>query len=266
MRLKLKELTLRRITEGAGRRIGDIPDSLLWRFGKTGENNRQALEQFHNIHEGERCFIMANGPSLAKTDLGPLAGEYTFGMNRIYLLFDQITFQPTYYVCMNELVLEQFRDDIQNLSMPKFLNWNRRSLFESSRQVQYLRALLRIRELFSGDISRHAYSGGTVTHMTLQLAYYMGFQKIYLVGLDHSYAEGGIPSKTEVRTAEKDASHFHPDYFPKGSKWQLPDLPRSELAYAQAEAFTKSNGRKIYDATLNGRCEIFEKVDYGTLF
>ncbi len=262
----MKELTLRRIVEGVGRRIVDIPDSLLWKFGSAGTRNKQILRQFHNIHRGERCFIMANGPSLAKMDLAPLENEITIGMNRIYLHFDKMTFTPTYYVCMNELVLKQFRDDIMDLEMPKFLNWNRRFLFKSSPQVQYLKALLRIRELFSGDISRYVYSGGTVTHATLQLAYYMGFQEIYLVGLDHSFAESGIPSKTEVRTADKDVSHFHPDYFPKGSKWQLPDLMRSELAYTQAKAYSKANGRKIYDATLDGKCEIFEKVDYGILF
>ncbi len=40
----------------------------------------------HNIHHGQRCFIIGNGPSLQRTDLTKLKDEFTFGMNRIYLV------------------------------------------------------------------------------------------------------------------------------------------------------------------------------------
>ena len=38
---------------------------------------------------------------------------------RIYLLFDDLGFQTTYYCAANDLVLEQFADDISELSMPR---------------------------------------------------------------------------------------------------------------------------------------------------
>ena len=61
-------------------------------------------------------------------------------------------------------------------------------------------------------------------------------------------------------------SHFHPNYFPKGSKWQLPDLLRSEIAYRIARRAFEDNGREIVDATVGGNCPIFEKVDYLSFF
>ena len=68
----------------------------------------------------------------------------------------------------------------------------------------------------------------------------MGFKEVIIIGLDHYFVEKGRPNKTELRTADKDESHCHPDYFPKGIKWQLPDLYRSEIAYAHArKAFEK---------------------------
>jgi hypothetical protein len=70
----------------------------------------------------------------------------------------------------------------------------------------------------------------------------------------------------EIRTAEQDQSHFHPQYFPKGAKWQLPDLLRSEIDFSLAKNAFETDGRKIYDATIGGKCEVFEKVDYSSFF
>ncbi len=50
------------------------------------ESIRQ-LAALKDIHRGERCFIIGNGPSLKQTDLSRLKDEFTFGMNRFYLMF-----------------------------------------------------------------------------------------------------------------------------------------------------------------------------------
>ena len=49
------------------------------------------LQKLKNIHKGERCFIVANGPSLTSGDLNMLYNnkEITFGMNRIYKFFEK---------------------------------------------------------------------------------------------------------------------------------------------------------------------------------
>ena len=45
-------------------------------------------------------------------------------MNRAYILYGTKMPPPTYYACLNPLVLQQFRADIAALPMPKFLNWD----------------------------------------------------------------------------------------------------------------------------------------------
>ncbi|MBD3393537.1 MAG: hypothetical protein GF418_15495, partial [Chitinivibrionales bacterium] len=80
------------------------------------------LWSLKNAHRGGRCFIIGNGPSLRTMDLTPLQSEFCFGCNRIYLLFDEKAFQTTYYVCVNPLVLEQFADDIRQISCTKFIS------------------------------------------------------------------------------------------------------------------------------------------------
>ena len=188
-------------------------------------------------------------------------------MNRIYLLFDRLPFQPNYYVCMNELVLDQFSSDILSLQMPKFLNWNRRTLFPITiPSFHFLYSRLGLSDRFSKDLTHFVSSGGTVTYVALQIAYYLGFQEVILVGLDHNFVDKGTPNKVEMRSQEEDKNHFHPDYFPKGIKWQLPDLRRSEIAYQIARRTYEEDGRRIYDATINGKCNVFEKVSYNSLF
>jgi hypothetical protein len=269
MRIILSELTLERIIEAGKRRLENIPDILAWRYSQYTRENVANLSKYRNIHKGKRCFVIANGPSLQKMDISVLRNEFTFSMNRAYLLYNKWGFIPSYFVCINELVLEQFAADIARLQMPKFINFNRRRLFknyERDDSILYLRLGLQFRDRFSDDLTRVVSSGGTVTFACLQLAYFMGFSEVILIGLDHSFVGKGIPSKTEVRSEERDESHCHPDYFPKGSKWQLPDLYRSELAYALARKAFVADGRSILDATTGGKCEIFQKVEFKNLF
>lgn len=266
-RYQLSELSIGRLFSSLKIRINEIPHSLSWRFSQFAKDNKERIGRYKNIHHGERCFIVANGPSLRNTDLSCLVNEITFGMNRIYLYFDVTPFRPTYYVTLNELILEQFSDDIDKLTMPLFLNWNRRSLFGINRpDTVFLKSKMVINDFFQYDLTRSLVVGGTVTFVALQIAFYMGFQEVVLIGLDHNYVEKGTPSGLETRTAEQDQSHFHPQYFPKGSKWQLPDLLRSEVDFDLARKAFEADGRRIYDATIGGKCEVFEKIDYSSLF
>ncbi|HEX5475768.1 MAG TPA: hypothetical protein VFX12_13995 [Vicinamibacterales bacterium] len=264
MRIKASEVTPRRLADAARRRVADIPDLLSWRWSSFARVNRATLEGYRDRHRGARLFILANGPSLGRMDLGMLRGEYTLSMNRAYLLFDGWGFTPSYYVCANELVLEQFAQDIAQLRMPRFLNYNRRQLFprpDGVNDLMYLRLRFPLRDRFQGDATAALTSGGTVTFVALQLAYFMGFGQVVLIGLDHTFVEKGIPNTTEVRRSERDESHCHPNYFPKGIKWQLPDLYRSELAYALAREAFERDGRSIVDATVGGQCDVFPRVE-----
>ncbi len=178
-RFRIAEITPQRIAEAIWRRAKEMSHAAAW-AGQGGDaaRNRVRISRQHGSHVGERCFILGNGPSLRSMDLAPLSHEVTFGLNRIYLMFDRLTFHPTYYVCINELVLEQFAHEIRALSMPKFLNWNRRALFGPGDEVTlFLRLRLGLRDGFATDLCRPIFSGGTVTYAAIQIAYYMGYPR-----------------------------------------------------------------------------------------
>lgn len=267
-RFKVEEISLGRIVSGLQRRILDVPQSLAWNGGnEIVAQNRMKLSKFSNCHRGERCFILANGPSLNKVNLSLLRNDITFGLNRIYLLFDKVNFRPTYYVSVNELVLKQFHQEIQPLPFPKFLNWKERNLFDPrDEKTIFIRTGLTIQDTFIRNPLHPLSDGGTVTYVALQLAYYMGFSEVILIGLDHDFQDKGIPNKTEKQSKAEDTNHFAPNYFPKGVKWQLPDLHRSEIAYQLARNEFEKDGRKIIDATEGGKCEVFEKIEFDTFF
>src|SRR5690606_34677817 len=110
---------------------------------------------------------------------------------------------------------------------------------------------------FSTDATKQLYCGQSVTHINLQLAYFMGFSEVYLIGMDFSYV---IPDshqrKGDVLTSDTDdANHFHPDYFGKGKTWKDPKLDRVESNYRMAKLVFDSTGRKIYNASIGGKLE-----------
>ena len=222
--------------------------------------NRQQLESYRDTHRGERCFILGNGPSLKDMDLTPLRHEITIGLNRIYLLFPSLGFTTTYLASINPHVLRQWRDDFLALPIPKFLSWSMRSEFPVRGDIALVYSD-NSRETFNADVATGVWEGGTVTYVALQLAFFMGFDDVILIGVDHSFQTPG-PAHQLVTSSGSDPDHFHPDYFGKGVQWQLPDLEMSERGYRLAERAYSAAGRRVRNATLGGRLKIFPLADY----
>jgi len=267
-RYNLSELSFDRLFSSFMIRTGEIPHWFAWYLSGFAKINKDRIRQYKDIHKGKRCFIVATGPSLKNTDLSMLVNEITFGVNRLYLHFEHMSFRPTYYAVMDKIVFDQYSEDLKKLSMPMFLNWNRRWFFgtESPKSV-YLKSKMVVNDFFQYDLTQPMVVGGTVTFAALQIAYYMGFQEVILVGVDHNYIKSGVSkSGLEVVTTDQDQNHFHPQYAVKGSKRGIPDLLRSDIDFGLARKAFEADGRRIYDATIGGKCEIFEKVDYFSLF
>jgi len=72
-------------------RAGEWPAA---QFHPWRQDSIRRLTALKDKHRGERCFIIGNGPSLRNTDLSCLRNEYTFGMNRIYLISRKSGLKP----------------------------------------------------------------------------------------------------------------------------------------------------------------------------
>lgn len=232
------------------------------------------LKKFRNVHVGERCFIIGNGPSLKRTNLSRLQDEFTFGMNRIYLLFSELGFTTSYYLSVNDLVIEQCAQDILSLQVPKFLSWRSRDFIQNALGENNVLPvdppLSFLYSTYSGpkfahDARHRLWEGATVTYIAMQLAFHMGFKKVILIGVDHNFTTKGEPNTTVVSQGD-DPDHFDGNYFGKGFRWQLPDLETSERAYRMAHQNYADANREILDATIGGKLTVFPKIDFNTLF
>ena len=264
-------------------KIKSITPAPVWRFasetryalqrlallpGATFHPLRRAsirrLTEFKDRHRGQRCFIIGNGPSLKQTDLSLLRGEKTIGMNRFYLAFPELGFTSTYYLCVNSLVIEQSADDIRGLPIPKFLSWRSHRLVKPTEDMMFLHTTY-TGPGFARDARGRLWEGATVTYVALQLAFFMGFEQVILIGVDHNYTTQGKPNTT-ITSQGDDPNHFNANYFGKGYRWQLPDLETSEHSYRLARQTYESAGCQLVDATVGGKLTIFSKVDYLSLF
>lgn len=243
-------------------------------LGITVRKNERELLKLKDKHKGERCFIIGNGPSLNEIDLTKLKDEVTFGVNAIYTNVDKMGFMPTYYVVEDIFVAEDRSEEINTFkgSIKFFGNYFRYCLDESD-DVLWLNVRFRYDEYknfphFSKNALRQVWTGGTVSYLNLQLAYYMGFSEVYLIGFDHNYK---IPKDVEIKGTEilslgDDVNHFNKDYFGKGKRWHDPRLDRMEMAYKNAKVAFDADNRTVYNATPGSKLEVFKRKEYNSIF
>lgn len=205
-------------------------------------------DELEGKHKGETCLIIGNGPSLNKVPLEFLKKYPSFGTNRIYLLDG---FQPTYYVSVNPLVIEQSIERINELGSVKFLP----SRFAHGNTLPLVS---HYSPSFSMNPRVYIYEGYTVTYVCMQLAYFMDFDTVLLVGVDHRFEFRGSPNE-EVVSDRPDPNHFSKDYFGQGVKWNNPDLEQSEISYQMAKTVFENDNKRIVNLTEGSALNVFEK-------
>lgn len=225
----------------------------------------QQIKQYKNKHQHQRCFIVATGPSLNTRDLDRLHqhGEICISMNRIYNIFERTLWRPDYYVIEDTIMIEDLRREVADLDLPvKFVPsvpacfWEQDNIKNT---VQYQLALLDNGEdlpLFSSKAEYCVYEGTTVTYACIQLAAYMGFGEIYLLGVDFNYSNDLYDEK----------NHFQGYQSDKRVRLNTVSPKRMGAAYQCARNYAEENGIHIYNATRGGKLEVFERVEFDDLF
>ena len=212
------------------------------------------ITRFRNIHKGETCVIIGNGPSLNNTPLKQLSQKYmTFGSNKIY----RLPFEPDYYSVIDKEMLETCTPFPPNF-----------------RPIMFLRAESRVTGNnpiypivaagFSLDINNFVVMGGTVTFALLQIAFYMGFKTALLVGVDHNYpGMKNVAPGSRFVAGEDDNNHFSPmdgrPYFETGKTFNAPELENTEKSYSIAREVYEKTGRRIVNLTPGTKLNVFEK-------
>jgi GT2 family glycosyltransferase len=255
--------------------LADYPAREL--YADAADPDESEIAALYNKFRGQRCFIIGNGPSLNRHDLSLLEGEYTFGVNSFFYKTRETGFRPYFYVVEDSSVMKENIEEIRRFEAPyKFFPTNYRKLHPKTPNTLFFRMNRGFYEKsspnyvvprFSTDASKVLYCGQSVTYINLQLAYFLGFSEVYLIGMDFSYV---IPASHKrsgdvLLSDSDDPNHFHKDYFGKGKTWKDPKLDRVAMNYRLAKLTFESTGRTVRNATIGGSLEIFERVDYEEL-
>jgi hypothetical protein len=235
----------------------ELLQRLAWDLRPVSWSSRRKIRFLLNAYAGKKAVIICNGPSLLKSDLSLLNGVFTFGLNKINLLFATSSFRPSCIVAVNPHVIEQNAAFFNESSLPLFLDRVALGLVRQRSNVAFLHSSTHRK--FARDCSMSVFQGATVTFVALQLAFHMGFREVGLIGCDHNFATKGPPNK-EVVADTIDANHFDPNYFAGGVRWHLPDLVESEASYALARETYQAAGRRIVNCTEGGKLEVFPRM------
>lgn len=255
--------------------LGSYRDRELY---NAPEPDVEKLEWFYNRFRGERCFIVGNGPSLNRHDLSLLQGEYSFAVNSIFYKTKETGYRPTFFVVEDNSVMKENLEEIRSYEAPyKFFPTIYKDMHPEGKNVSFFNMNRGFYEKtspnycvprFSTDPTQVLYCGQSVTYINLQLAYFMGFSEVHLIGMDFDYV---IPKEHRrkgdlILSTTDDPNHFHKEYFGVGKTWKDPKLDRVAVNYRMARLVYEAVGRQIYNATNGGKLEIFDRVDYDSLF
>lgn len=235
--------------------------------------DKKRLKAFKDTKCGKRCFIIGNGPSLSIEDLNMLKNEDCFAVNRIYKIYDQTEWRPTFYCSSDARILEEISEDLGDFleeSKAVFLSSTvassiKKEIKENTKVNFFYVNLESFAEkypYFSSDISREIFEGYTVAYICIQIAVYMGYSEIYLLGTDHNYSVN-LNSSGDLEE-KKDVVNYM-----KGLEGKLvypPQLEKSTLAFEKSRIECEARGVIIKNATRGGKLEVFERVDFETLF
>ncbi len=238
--------------------LSQLKNRVLWDLKRQSRVSRKHLKSVLGKYDGQKAVIVCNGPSLLKTEFSLLKNVYTFGLNKINMLFDKTDWRPSSIVSVNPHVIEQNAEFFNQSELPLYLA-----------KAAIKRVLPRPNVCFldtgggSGMFARNCCGimaeGHTVTYVAMQIAFHMGFTKVALIGCDHNFATKG-PANKVVKAEKSDPDHFDPNYFAGGVTWQLPDLVKSELHYQiAAENFSEDN-RLLVNSTDGGKLDLLPRL------
>ncbi len=244
----------------------------LSHFNRTASG--KALASLRNSFAGRRCFFIGNGPSLTATDLTTLHtnNEITFAFNRIYNIFDQTEWRPTYYISQDEKMLSGCIDDVNKYPMytkliPIQMKWHHKLKVDGANYFNIVHQEVEnpLDFKFSDDISREIYNSSTGMYTAAQIAAYMGFKEIYFIGVDHHF-QISQNNKGEIVVDNTVKDYFTDKYNKDKDKLYIPNTEKSTLTYIAMKHHCDQRGIKVYNATRGGKLEVFPRVDFDDLF
>lgn len=260
--------------------FGDIYCDYLMHWGES--NSR--VSKWKNAFVGKKCFLVGNGPSLRTEDLEKIqeADIITMGCNFINKLFDKTSWRPDFFCCCEVTAVMTNLDFIRNSQLKsKFiidLETTRYSeeVSETEDNDICLVRYVSNPQIISDDPSRVVTGAYSVMSVMLEIALYMGFSEIYLIGVDNTmpptvFTSNFLEVQSHFYSEDADELQKRRETFPEYNLGRLNDdwfeyQNNLNRIYSNFKAYAENKGVRILNATRGGKLEVFERVDFDSIF
>ena len=237
--------------------------------------NRAKLKALRDTHMGEKCFIIGNGPSLKADDLEIIRekGIFSLASKGIYKIFKDTNWRPDIWGVSDLDYIEIKQNDLNKLEgFTKLVCAQsvitQGVLIKDAIYYPFIQAE-RSPKCFNRDILDGVHFYGTITGKLINIAVYMGFNEIYLLGCDNTLPTKIDASGKKVLDTSAD-SHFSKDYYSDSSEElkadKNVDVEESMKyvcdAFKDIKYFCDMFGVRVYNATRGGELEAFPRVNF----
>ncbi len=241
------------------------------------KKSKEKIKKYKNLYSGKRCFVIGNGPSLTGQDLDKLCNEITFAANRIYYMFDKTKWRPNFYCVQDTAVAKDMAEDMLICSSVAEATFIRMKSYKGIKKIYnriknvilipiYISTSVKNKQ-FSDKADKYIYDGWTVTYMSIQIAAYMGFSEIYLLGVDFNYPLLRDIKGNVYNIDRTIAAHFYETAGDNKNRIDTMHTERNLAYYTIADQYGKNSGKfRIYNSTRGGKLEVYERVDFDSLF
>jgi hypothetical protein len=220
---------------------------------------KRKLESIQGIKEGERCVLVGTAPSIDLIDLSKITGEFIFLVNRGYLLRDRFNKNPDAIMLANPYAFSEYGGHILSQHWDYvFLNCevsDKKPIKDNEiwfSQWEYPRM---DEDFFQLDCTKPLYHANTVVLAALQIAVWMGFSEIIIVGVDLSFDEKK-PHFYKTIGNELNRS--------KSVSVSMAGRMLRGFQYA-AQYIDLHSSSKVYNAGIGGNLECFPRIDWSCL-
>lgn len=244
--------------------------------------------KFKDLHKGERVFIIGNGPSIKKTDLTKLKNERTMVLSNFYLHPDYHIIKPDYYVmggftnCCDwteNFSIKYVEEIFENSGNTQHIfNYSEKGIIEQCRQFRSKKINYMYMERWGDfhyfddiDMTKKIMSAASMPIACIQIAIYMGFKEIYLVGVEHDFLftneYGYFYDRKQSIIGDKDESvNSINNEVQDSTGVMIDEMYFLWEQYRLVKKIAIKQHVNIYNATIGGKLDVFDRVDYNRMF
>lgn len=253
----------------------------ILRLKNRNEQHVIQWEKLKNKFEGERIFLIGNGPSLNQTPLYFLKDEYTMCFNRFHMMEERLNWNPFFFLTADNLVMTDLLQEIDEVLTKTeyaffpdihFRGYNYAEKIQKDDKDKVYWIQQAFGKGFSTDLPK-VFLGGTVVYEGFQILNYLGFKEIYFVGIDMNYkiheTAKVLKAVDIVGVEDDDPNHFDPRYFGKDKTYHQ---PRGYIVNNMVESLkylstiNEELNLNIVNAGYDSKVDFFPKSEFEDIF